>query len=153
MSNSHNKKGRGNDTDPDKPYVVGNKKPPLQTRFKPGQTGNPSGRPKGRPKFAAILMDEFYRTVPATINGKPVKKTQARLFARSIVMDGITKGPQSKRILANKIERAEAQLAAEGEARKKAEAEEPVAKFSWTEAHERMMEELERRAAELGITG
>jgi hypothetical protein len=55
--------------------------------------------------------------------------------------------------LANEIERAEARLAVEAEARQKAEAEEPVAKFSWAEAEERMMEELERRAAELGITG
>jgi hypothetical protein len=47
----------------------------------------------------------------------------------------------------------EARLAAKAETRKKAEAEEPVAKFSWTEAEERMMEELERRAADLGITG
>ena len=153
MSNSHDKKDRGDDTDPDKPYAVGNKKPPLHTRFKPGKSGNPSGRPKGRSSFGAILMDELHKIVPATISGKSVKKSRVRLFANSMVMDGITKGPQSKRMLANEIERAEARLAVEAEARKKAEAEEPLAKFSWTEAEERMMEELERRAAELGITG
>ena len=153
MSNSKDKKARASDADPDKPYAVGNKKPPLHTQFKPGQSGNPSGRPKGRPKFAAILMDEFYKIVSATINGKPVKENQARLFARSIITDGITRGPQSKRTLANEIGRAEAQLAIEAEARKKPEADEPAAKFSWTEAQERMLEEFERRAAELNIEG
>ena len=27
-------------------FPIGYKKPPLETRFKPGQSGNPSGRPK-----------------------------------------------------------------------------------------------------------
>jgi hypothetical protein len=47
MSNSKDKGGPGNNLDPDKPYAVGNKKPPLDKRFKPGQSGNPGGRPKG----------------------------------------------------------------------------------------------------------
>jgi len=153
MSNSHDKRARGNDADPTKPYAVGNKKPPRHTRFKPGQSGNPSGRPKGRSNFAAILMDELHKIVPATINGKPVKKSQVRLFARSMVTEGITKGPQSKRTLANEIARAEASLAVETGARKKTEAEEPGAKFNWTEAQERLAEEVERRAAAIGLTG
>jgi hypothetical protein len=28
-------------------YAVGHKRPPLHTRFKPGQSGNPTGRAKG----------------------------------------------------------------------------------------------------------
>jgi len=153
MSNSHAEKARGNDADPQKPYAVGNKKPPLHTRFKPGQSGNPSGRPKGSVNFDTTLLKEFHKKVPATINGKPIKVTNDKLFAASLVKDGITKGPQSKHQLANAVARAEARLAAKAEAQKKAEADEPVARFSWDEAQERMMEELERRAAELGITG
>jgi Family of unknown function (DUF5681) len=29
-------------------YVVGKYRPPVHTRWQPGQSGNPSGRPKGR---------------------------------------------------------------------------------------------------------
>src|SRR5271165_5822719 len=49
MSNSSDKDkaDRGNDTAPDAPYAVGNKKPPRHTQFKPGFSGNPDGRPKG----------------------------------------------------------------------------------------------------------
>jgi Family of unknown function (DUF5681) len=55
-------------------YNVGNKKPPLHTRFKPGQSGNPRGRPKGHKSFSLTLLDEFNKSVSATINGKPSKR-------------------------------------------------------------------------------
>lgn len=34
-------------------FAVGYKKPPIHTRFKLGQSGNPKGRPKIEPSFAA----------------------------------------------------------------------------------------------------
>ena len=126
----------------DAPYAVGNKKPPLHTRFKPVKSGNPSGRPKGRRDFDTTLLREFYRAVPATKNGKPIKVTNDELFAHSMVKDGITKGPQSKLNLANAVQRVHARLAAEAEARKKAEAEKPVAKFEWTAAQQRLYEQV-----------
>jgi Family of unknown function (DUF5681) len=142
MSNSKDKRDRENKVAPDKPYAVGNKKPPLNKRFKPGQSGNPSGRPKGRLNFETTLLNEFYKLAPATMNGKPIKKSNDELFAHSMVKDGITKGPQSKLLLANYIQRIEAKLAAEAEARKKVEAEKPVAKFKWTAAQQRLYEEV-----------
>ena len=54
-------------------YEVGNKKPPLNSRFKPGQSGNPKGRPKGHKSVSVTLLHELNRSVSATINGKPVK--------------------------------------------------------------------------------
>jgi hypothetical protein len=136
MSNSKDKRDRENKVAPDKPYAVGNKKPPLNKRFKPGQSGNPSGRPKGRSNFDSTLLKEFHKPVTATINGKPIKVTNDKLFAISMVKDGITKGPQSKLQLANAVERAHARLAAE------VEAERPVAEFKWTAAQQRLYEEV-----------
>jgi hypothetical protein len=92
--------------------------------------------------FETTLLKEFYKLAPATMNGKPIKKSNDKLFAHSMVKDGITKGPQSKLLLANYIQRIEAKLAAEAEARKKAEGEKPVAKFKWTEAQERLYREV-----------
>ena len=129
----------------DAPYAVGNKKPPLHTRFKPGKSGNPSGRPKGRCDFDTTLLKEFYRAVPATKNGKPIKVTNNQLFAHSMVKDGITKGPQSKLNLANAVQRAHARLAAEAEAEARKKAKAPngdVQKFEWTETQQRLYEEV-----------
>lgn len=36
-------------------YRVGYKRPPLQTRFAPGQSGNPKGRPKGTPNHRTTI--------------------------------------------------------------------------------------------------
>jgi Family of unknown function (DUF5681) len=143
MSKSNEKdKARKSNSAPAAPYKVGNKKPPLQTQFKPGQSGNPSGRPKGRSNFGTILLKEIHKTIPATINGKSVKVTKKEAFARALVMDGITKGPQSKTLLLNFLNQQEAHEAAEAEAKKKAAAEEPVQKFSWTEEQEKLFREL-----------
>jgi Family of unknown function (DUF5681) len=99
MSNSRDEENRETNAGPD--YAIGNKKPPLHSRFAPGKSGNPSGRPKGRSAFEATVMKEFCKTVSATINGKPIKVTNDKLFVASLVKDGITKGPQSKLLLAN----------------------------------------------------
>jgi Family of unknown function (DUF5681) len=42
-----------------KEYAVGYGKPPQATRFKAGQSGNPSGRPKGTRNLATDLHEEL----------------------------------------------------------------------------------------------
>ena len=62
-----------------------------------------------------------------------------------MVKDGITKGPQSKLNLANAVQRAHARLAAEAEAEARKKAEAPngdIQKFEWTEAQQRLYEEV-----------
>jgi hypothetical protein len=115
MSNSKDKGGLGDNVNPDKPYTVGHKKPPLHTRFPPGKSGNPSGRPKGKPKdlakFGDLLMKEFYKTVPASLGGKTVNKMQGEIVAMAMVKNAISKGPIAQKLLLQFIEAHEARQA------------------------------------------
>ena len=61
-------------------------------------------------------MKELYRKVPATENGKPVKKSQLELFMRAVVKDGITKGTPSKALVLYFIQRLAAREVAQAEA-------------------------------------
>ena len=44
-------------------YEVGYGRPPVHTRFKPGQSGNPAGRRKGQPGVQELIMREAARLV------------------------------------------------------------------------------------------
>ena len=60
-------------------YKVGYGKPPQDTRFKPGRSGNPKGRPKGarnkvpalnEQRMKTIILGEAYRTITVTDGGR-----------------------------------------------------------------------------------
>lgn len=66
----------------DSNYKVGFCKPPVHTRFKPGQSGNPKGRPKGSMDTLRLIDKIVSKKVTATIDGRPLKisKRQAMLL-------------------------------------------------------------------------
>jgi hypothetical protein len=74
-------------------YKVGYKRPPVHTRFKPGQSGNPSGRAKGSQNlhtlFTKILAEEV--SLREGANVRMVSKAEAVL--RGLVI-GALKGDQ-----------------------------------------------------------
>jgi hypothetical protein len=44
-------------------YDVGYGRPPVHSRFQPGQSGNPAGRQKGQPTLSEMVMKEAARLV------------------------------------------------------------------------------------------
>lgn len=56
--------------DHDDSYEIGYKKPPAETRFTRGQSGNPKGRPKGAKNLATLLVKVGRERVRVTINGR-----------------------------------------------------------------------------------
>lgn len=68
---------------PGRDYEVGRDKPPVHTRFKPGQSGNPRGRPKGVRNFKTDVQATLEAPVKVTRDGKPRKlSTQEAMLLR-----------------------------------------------------------------------
>lgn len=67
-----------------KEYRVGRGKPPPDSRFKPGVSGNPSGRPKRAPTLRTELLDELARPAPAGGDD-----TKLRAIVRTLVNQAI----------------------------------------------------------------
>lgn len=79
-----------------KPYDVGYGKPPIETQFQKGESGNPAGRPKKSKspptKMLTVkqaLVDALVSPVTITENGKKKEITSLEALVRSSVMRGI----------------------------------------------------------------
>jgi hypothetical protein len=54
-------------------YKVGYCRPPENSQFPKGKSGNPAGRPKGSKNLQTIAKEQFLKPVTVTQNGKPIK--------------------------------------------------------------------------------
>ena len=60
-------------------YTVGRGKPPVHTRFKPGQSGNPRGRPRGAVDAKQALQAALGERVTITENGRRVRRSKLEI--------------------------------------------------------------------------
>ena len=64
---------------------IGNRRPPLATRFRPGQSGNPRGRPKMASRLRALFERELGEEVEANENGELVRITKLEATVKQFV--------------------------------------------------------------------
>ena len=66
-------------------YEVGYAKPPKETRFKKGTSGNPAGRPRSSKNLNTLLNEEFEQLVVVRENGRAKKITKRQASVKQIV--------------------------------------------------------------------
>ena len=70
---------------------VGYKKPPMRTRFKKGQSGNPAGRPRNSKNLDTLMLQELDRKIQIKVGPVERRISKREAIARRIV-DGALKG-------------------------------------------------------------
>ena len=79
-------------------YTVGYGKPPVETRFQKGQSGNPEGRPRGKKQLVALLAEALSgRTGYPKPNGSWMTYAEA-IFA-SLVAEAAGSDLKAKKLL------------------------------------------------------
>jgi hypothetical protein len=76
-------------------YAVGYGKPPVQSRFKRGQSGNPAGRPKGSQNVATVLRDALSATVVVNEGGRRQTKTKLEVMVTQFVNKAVSGDPKA----------------------------------------------------------
>lgn len=79
-------------TDDSDEYEVGYRKPPLHSRFKPGESGNPRGRTKGTLNFATDLKHTLQTPITLTDPGKKPRKVSTQKAALLRLREKALKG-------------------------------------------------------------
>ena len=86
-------------------YQVGYGKTPVETRFKPGQSGNPKGRPKGLQSVGTLLRKALLTRVTLQENGRSRQITIQEVIIRGVVNDAAKRDHKAIRVLFALLER------------------------------------------------
>jgi Family of unknown function (DUF5681) len=97
------------------PYKVGYCRPPLETRFRPGQSGNPRGRPKGARNLRAVLAAAARELVEIKENDRLRRVTKLEASVKQFVNRAAKGEERATRDLLDRLEALESRPAPEAE--------------------------------------
>jgi hypothetical protein len=81
-------------------YRVGYGRPPVHTRFKPGQSGNPRGRPSGPKSIVRLLLEALEERAPVVTEDGKRRRIAKRRLGIARLADRFAQGdPNATRIV------------------------------------------------------
>lgn len=109
MSTADDKKALSKNLPASAGYEIGYGKPPRETRFRRGESGNPRGRPKGaknkvprlnEERLKSIILEEAYRTIKVRDGEKSVSVPIAQAVVRSLAVNAAKGQHRAQRLFA-----------------------------------------------------
>jgi len=88
-------------------YAVGYGRPPEDTRFQPGRSGNPKGRPKGSKNFSTLFAEELAQPVTLIETGKRKKMSKQQALVKQAVNKALGNDPKATALVFDHIRRSE----------------------------------------------
>ncbi len=94
-------------SNPEKSYDVGYGRPPKETQFQKGQSGNPKGRPKGAQNLARLARLELNQNIDIQENGRPVRMSRGRVMIKQHIAKALKGDPRAAEFILKLDQRAE----------------------------------------------
>src|SRR5665213_1175596 len=86
-------------------YIVGYRRPPKATQFKPGESGNRKGRMKGSRLVGSVLQDIIQQKVSVTESGKTRRIPALEVIIRRLANDAMRSDPRAIKLLLSLVDR------------------------------------------------
>jgi len=77
------------------PGPVGPGNPPIHSRFKPGQSGNPAGRPRKERNLLKLIETELDTEISLTENGQRQRMSKREALAKRMVNSALQGDPKA----------------------------------------------------------
>jgi hypothetical protein len=100
---------------PERNYEVGRGKPPKDSQFKKGQSGNPRGRPCGAKNMATLVGEALDEKVTVTDNGRRRKVSKREIIATQLVNRSAQADLKAMQILFGMVQEIERRAGASAE--------------------------------------
>lgn len=85
--------------------VAGYRRPPAASRWKKGQSGNPSGRKRGTANLKTDLVAEMSEVIQISEGGNPRRITKQRALLKSLTANAIKGEPRAANLILNLLAR------------------------------------------------
>jgi hypothetical protein len=96
---------------------VGYRRPPLSTRFRPGQSGNPRGRPQGARNLSTVIAAALSERVAINENGRRRRITKLEAAVKQLVNRAASGEARATQLLLALVQANEARPAQQGPGR------------------------------------